>query len=514
MKFLFYNITQMEKSYHIFYYTFLWYDMNNLILQSNPPKSVWSKLNDFKSNNKWIRKQEVIKSQSVDEAPAYFNEMCYFYEYTHHILFDKNKKTHVLHFERIELEKNNSDVRYIIETKGKTYDLKIDKISLDLYELGVGILSFYLDNDMENFDSKDVCAINYYGRCIYVPFWEDQKQHECIPCKLSIVGLGNEYVHEYELSETSNKDSLTPWSLPKHIHKLLWTDLLCRYSTVSINPALDNRMFVSCWYYNDDLTQKITLLDLKTEKNGSVLVWKSLYGIDELKPFDEQSSSQIDNEEICNHTYTLWQKAGTLYGHTRYSFVILTNTLFTKMHMQTLYSRILKLVLLQKSSVLYFSKDISVLSLNQDNEEYLIEVVRRIYNQYITFLNHIYFDDITPQPQGTDFYNILQKELEIGKSVAKLNHSIEEVYNSLSTTMYASKRDRQSRALNWIAVLFLPPSLVTGFCGMSQLWYKEFTFDLFVIECLWSIAITLMLALFFWIITRPSDKKKKHRPFL
>ena len=505
---------EKQSSYHIFYYTFLWYDMNNLISQDCSQKDIWSELNDFKSNNKWIRKQEALKFPSTDEAPTYFNEMCYFHEYTHQILFDKNKRSHVLHFERIELEKNNSEVRYIIESKEKTYNLKVDRFCLDLYELGVGILSFYLDNDMENFTPQDVCAINSLGRCVYIPFWEDQKLHNYVPHKLSISGLRDEYVHEYELSETSDINSLTPWSLPEHIHKLLWTDLFCRYSTVSINAALDNRMFVNCSYYNDELAKKISTLDLKTEKNESILIWKSLYGIDELKSLDEQAISQIDNEDICNHTYTLWKKGGTLYGYTRYSFVTLTNTQFTKLHMQTLYSRILKLVLLQKSSVLYFSKEISVISLNQDNEEYLIEVVRRIYNQYITFSNHIYFDDITPQPQGSELYNILQKELEIEKSVTKLNHSIEEVYNSLSTTMYASKRDRQSRALNWIAVLFLPPSLVTGFCGMSQLWYEKFTFDLFVVECLWSIAITLMLALFFWIITKPSGRKKKHRLFL
>ena len=498
----------MEKraSYHIFYYAFLWYDYEvGTIPMKNKEKKkqcVWQDLKGFTSNTKWKRVRE------VDNSPAYFDEMCYFYEYTHQILFDKHENTHVLHFERVELEENNSQVRYVIEAEGKAYNLKVDKICLDLYELVVGILSFYVENDMEDFDAKDVCAINFYGRCVYLPF-RNAREVFCIPSKLSIIGLGDEYSHEYKSLKDSFETSFSSWELPKHIYKLLCSDLFCSYSNAVIAPALDNRMFVNCWYYDNDLAGELSSLDLKKDKNDSVFIWKAFYGIDKL----DSSEGEIDNEEVCAHTYTLWQNGGTLYGYTRYSFVVLTNTQFIKKHIQTLYSRILKLVLLQKSSILHFSKDIGVISLNQDNEEFLIKIVQRMYNQYITFLNHIYFDDITPQTQGMEFYNILQRELEVVKGVTKLNQSIGEVYNSLSAAMYASKRDRQSRALNWIAVLFLPPSLVTGFCGMSQLWYKEFTFDLFMVECLWSVVITLMLACLFWIITRSSDKSKKPRLF-
>lgn len=500
-------------SYHIFYYTFLWHN----ILQDEKEckkENVWKKLNRFTSNGKWIRRSELVRQEYENNIPSHFDEMCYFYEYTHQILFDKNKYTHVLHFEREEFEQNNQQIRYIIETNKKKYNLKIDRINLDLYELGVGILSFHIENDMEHFDIEDVCNINSYGRCVYVPFWEDQISHSQIPNKISITGLGEEYSHEYNLNKENSKELLLPWHLPDHLYKLLMSDLFNKYSGISVHPAIDNRMFVNCWYCDDVLSKELSSIDLKSDKKTQILKWKALYGID--SPSSMQTD-EIDNEEICRHTYSLWQRYGTLYGYTRYSFILLTNaesySQKMKTHLQTMYSRILKLVLLQKSSILHFSKDISAISLNQDNEEYLIKVVQRIYNQYITFTNHIYFNDITPQPQGTEIYNRLQNELEIADNVSKLNQSIGDVYNSLSATMYASKRDRQSRALNWIAVLFLPPSLVTSFCGMSQLWYNKFTFDLFIAECLWSVGITIVLAFIFWFITKSSDKKKKRRPF-
>ena len=58
-------------------------------IKEKKKQCVWQDLKGFTSNTKWKRVRE------VDNSPAYFDEMCYFYEYTHQILFDKHENTHV-----------------------------------------------------------------------------------------------------------------------------------------------------------------------------------------------------------------------------------------------------------------------------------------------------------------------------------------------------------------------------------------------------------------------------------
>lgn len=495
-----------NESYHIFYFSFTWQDLSM--------KNVPFVLNSIKPKRGWVRKPETLDLSSTDCDPGIYNERCYFYEYTHQILFDGGGSSRVCHFEREEFDWNDtSNVRYIIKTKAKEYDLKVDKISLDLYELGVGILSFFIANDAKTTSIEDVCAINNYGRCVYLPNWEEFKNCNNVPEKISIEGLRQFYSHDYCSHIDLYGREIGPWTLPTHIYELLQIDLFGNYPSIKISPALDNRMFVSCWYGDNRLSDNLAKLDLVDKKSEYLVAWKSLCEID---LFDKENSKVINIDDICGYTYTLWKEYGTLYGMTRYSFVCVCSTndfsSSLKKHLQTLYSRMLELVMLQKSSVLSFSEEISKISLEKDDEETFVKEVQYIYQQYITFIIHVCFDDVTPQVQGSDFYNILKEKLEVAKSVDKLNRSIGEVYNSLSATMYASKRERQSRILNWIAILFLPPSLVASYFGMSGLWYDGLTLDLFVAECLWSFGITALLAFVFWIITKVSDKTKKRHP--
>ena len=239
-------------SYHIFMFPFKWE------LKSRKDKSF--------SERTAIKDIEPIglgwKHIATPKTDAYktelYNEKNFFYEFTHQALYDtEHGKDFIKHFERSEAYL--SDVTYkihVIAHKEDTYTLKVKSICLNLYETGVGILSFYLEN-YESPDIEDILRINQFGRRIYPPFFgnnddiAETKTH-VLADYIAIEGLtGNPHNYFEDFTDFKTESLWKPAKFIKNLIKDLSSDM-------DIKSVVDDRMFVMCWYCNNQFSQIIT----------------------------------------------------------------------------------------------------------------------------------------------------------------------------------------------------------------------------------------------------------------
>ena len=161
---------------------------------------------------------------------------------------------------------------------------------------------------------------------------------------------------------------------------------------------------------------------------------------------------------------------GSLYGVTRHSMVFLTTDTapdFLFVTFQTIYARMVELVLMQRASLLSFSEMVTEVSgMLESGSPY--EATRTLYRKYITFVNKFYHRDVTAQEQGVEIYQMLQKSLDMDESVKDLDNDIGELYQYISMV---DDRDQSRKAdlLNWIMGIFAPASFIVGIWGMNAM---------------------------------------------
>lgn len=471
-------------SYHIFYFPFKW---ENDLLKGG----LFSERNNLKkirSNalTSWI---QVYHSQKESELKNMYNEKNYYYPFVHPVLYDSGKKDSIVcHYEHKEPQ--SSEVFYIIATKGKTYKLRIDYLNLNLYSTGVGMLTFYLKNEAEDQkEPQDILNINQYGRRIFPPFFDDIDGKNETAFYIAIEGLnGNPASFREDFANYKNnftddtKKELKTWEPACFIRKLI-QDLS---DSISIQPIIDDRMFVNCWYGNDMLSKE---LGDDTKYDNFLTSYDNSFWYRYV--FIDANDATCRNEKmkegiIKNATYDRWQKEdfdkdgnryyGAIQGVSKYSFVMLTDAgWFSKnilaIHMQTVYSRMVELILIQRASMLKFSEEITNESRNFDfsNKSVMnFDNVSSINESYMCFINQIYFREVTAQEQGIELYQMLTNSIGIEHQVKELEKEIEGLHQYVSL-LDERTRNENSAYLNKIATIFLPATLIAGLFGMNAI---------------------------------------------
>ena len=112
---------------------------------------------------------------------------------------------------------------------------------------------------------------------------------------------------------------------------------------------------------------------------------------------------------------------------------------------------------------------------------------------YLRFVNNVYFREITPQDQGIELYDLMQKQMNIKRDEEGLSTEVEQLYHYV-TMANDEQRNNETERLSLIATLFLVPTLLTGIWGMnlaedSNKWYWIFSSVVFVL----AIVIIVML---------------------
>lgn len=422
----------------------------------------------------WNRKQFDYKTE---DFASNFSEMSYFYEFSSGAMFDDpDSLNRVMATYALPMGENAYYTINVNKNGDKsTYKLHLDKIELNIYDDKAAILSFHLANT-DYTDFQDILNINDFGRRIYPQFLANDQlgQINLQTTKNSFLAdsievdldNGHSYVDDFSSYSTSR---IPPFALPKFIKGLLPKEMHeCKW-------LLDDRMYVVSYYCNDEFTSRMTgkIFDPSNMIIDEVIKdWYRYVFVDnDANPTcqDEQMFKML----LSQATYSRWTKYyGTTFGVSRYSFVCSLNEdgTFILRHIKTMYYRMASLVLAQRALSLYYSREISEISKDLDDKKTLTKELRKrvdgLNRDYLRFVNNIYFREVTPQDQGIELYDLLQKQMNIKRDEEGLGSEVEQLYHYVSMTNDA-KRSEEAEKLTWIATLFLIPTLITGIWGMN-----------------------------------------------
>ena len=468
--------THFMYSYHIFYFPFKWAKKD--VTEGTMTQLTGFSQIRFLNNGKWVR-PAVAESQENDgnktdknnvslDAQVLYNEKNYYFRFVHDVLYDSGDGNDnlVMHFERKEPQEK--DVRYLIKVSGreKPYSLNVDAININLYKTGVGMMSFYLRNDDESqCDTRDILNINQYGRRILPPFWSEvnaEKRQE-LSEYLEISGLDTEISKEDFKSYTMDE----PWTATSMLDSLL-KDLT---DNLTLTPVIDDRMFVMSLYKNDDMSRlSLSAADAYCNPSSPFSeFWYKYLFVDTGWPTCQ--NDEMMRDLLRSHTYLRWQKWNSLYGVSRYSFVYLTNSgvpSYLVDYFMTTYARMMEIALVQRASVLCFSNEVTTLTKRGDwTLEKLSEHVDSLNEEYIRFINRMYFNELMSQDQGVELYGMIRQNLDIDSYVEELRDEIEKLHDTISFKVERS-RNEKAETLNFMAAILLPVSIVTGFWSMNM----------------------------------------------
>jgi len=346
--------------------------------------------------------------------------------------------------------------------------LEVDAINLNLYATGVGMLTFYLRNELEDQQKPlDILTINQYGRRIFPPFFGDIEGKYETADFLQIQGLyGAPMLYKEDFS--SYKVQKKTWKPACFILNLI-ADLS---EHLKVLPVIDERMFVNCWYANDNLTDCFSregksIEQFFLDKNETNDFWYKYVYVDVSSPSCKSEAMRLNL--LSKQTYSRWEKDGMLYGASRYSFVFLSTTDgfqtgVIAIYMRTVYSRMVEHILVQRASRLRFSDEVArVSTFTKDNKlnKVLIDQISSVYKEYIRFINQVHFLEVTAQDQGIELYELLYRTLSVEKHVKELETEIAEL-NQYVNLLDDKSRNRNAEILNYIAAIFLPASIVFG----------------------------------------------------
>lgn len=472
-------------SYHIFYFPFKWelpdedkktfseqIDLKHILVNEY---AMWERM-QYDPNEKYIP----AVGEDTKEREELFGELQYYFDFVHPVLYDiKGAENPIIyHFER--REPKNGNVEYCIAVRDKEYRLKVDAINLNLYATGVGILSFFLRNNEESQKEElDVRNINQFGRRIMPPhsgeFFADGRS--MLSKAITIKGLHGDpskYADGFNYNVHTTGQTLE-FGLSDVWKPAVFIDSLIKDLSpeMKVTPVIDDRMLVNCWYGNDDLAKQVEDMT-ENMKEGEFVMGDFWYKYVFVDDGDEDTcqNNEMKKKLLGNSTYYRWQKQGTLYGISRYSMVALTNRSWfafniLAMHMRTIYSRMFELIIIQRASMLRFSGEVTEVScLSRHTDRRLAERIGSLYQEYIRFINQIYFQHVTVQDQGIEMYNMLMQQFASSEKIKELDEEIGELHQYI-TLLIDQKRNENGEWLNWLAAIFLPATVITGIFGMN-----------------------------------------------
>jgi len=459
-------------------------------------------------------------------SPAKYSEYFYFHKYVRDAIFGKSCKQHAgdiisYYFEREVTPDAEMTIHLKINESGSlnrySFTLKIDTLSLRLFETGIGILAIELMN-YNYTEMHDILLINDFGRRIYPQFLPDNGDIDIV--KDSFLADRIELrcgkiksVEPFPYEKFSGKNL----AVAEYIVDLLGEEFSNKYEPV---PVIDDRMFTVCWYGNDCWSNK--LKEKKTENTDEMEYELS----DEWYRFifvDGKdigcASRRMKRDLIARHTYDRWVEYGTFFGITRYSLMCITDhgdfaCNIVRKHMERMYYQIAIILLAQRASILKFSADVEHLSgrirdfIRKDTDAFdaIAEEVKELHASYIRFVNRLWFTEVTPQEQGIEMYEMALDAMGLKEQIAELKSEIKELYEFVDMQYEKEKTEEDRRStrelnmLNMLAVVFLPLTVLAGLWGMNLYFIEKLfpdaariswtlkyyigSFALFLITCL------------------------------
>jgi len=432
-----------------------------------------------------------------------YNEFAYYYHHVHDILrirggqkADSGRWLNVLQYQyRLVREHNPSYHIYVrvSEKEVQKFSLAIEDIVLNVYPPGLGMLVFFLRN-WKHRSVDDVLKINDYGRRIYPQFLGNAYPHtgetkgSFLAERIELEGLSTPFgvviAEDFSYYDDLDRLNRAAFRLPEHIGKLLGPAFYDEDSDgvpIRVLPVLDDRMFVISHVLDMGWMNCLKKWDNKEKTYAYVSdrKWYQYIFVDGNNP--SVANLELLRQQLKDHSYARWLEHGQLFGVCRYAFVLVSSDDWfprnvVSYHMQNQYFQLVLLVLLQRAHLIHFGSRVAKLSHMMQSQKDIDKIVGKIdklYRDYIKFLNRIYFNEVTPQEQGIELYDMLQEKMRIKEELNDLDREISKLND------YAERK--QEGRLTRFAAEYLPVTLLAGILGMNTLDY-EFTTEWSEIE--------------------------------
>ncbi len=469
-------------SYHTFLFPFLW-DNEGQFKQKDFVKQLCK-------SKKW-KKDTIYKNNTSLYSREGYATYQYFNEATRKALLPKPDETEIV--ECFFYEPLDHRGRYVIskyEGKEETcFSLNINGVRLKVFNTGIAVLVYELEyvTDLPSEEElKNVMKINEYGRRLYPPYLPEDHGYLICADKITIYSDEQTVFSEddfrrrilHAADDPAKCDCLIN---PKQMSAMV-TNLFEADSKIAecIEPAIDDRMFVCCCISDDHCADHFlgyqTSNDgeseaekIKANKRRQAGNWafqndyelgRELYALMNVDAgTDSCCNSRKDLDKYFDEQlYTRWAEYGTLYGVTNHSFMCVTGSNVDDSVINpflTLYVQMSILVLAQRASLISFDKEITVAAAQDDmlkvfgkSRNKLVDLQQR----FAIFQGELLLTEVTPQIQGIELYDKLQKMLFIPQLEKNIQNQMNNLYG-IARTAQDNFFNTWSRGVTIIGVL-------------------------------------------------------------
>lgn len=358
----------------------------------------------------------------------------------------------------------NNPVRLVFKKGSFKADLTVNDIRLKLFDTGVGMLVFEVENYEPGYEGS-IKKINEYGRRVFMPFVTPSG--ECSLCADEVYLLCGKKEIVNGCVSGANVEKTDEIMLSPIIQYLLTRDQMSVTTAENpsknffrIEPIIDDRMFVACVYNAPEFAAAVCEWD--SEQNQyryiSDATAKPLDKYNVARRFYEMVFVDADGLTCQNrtmlaemnqeHSFARWIEYGTLTGISEYSLVCMTGDstdVFNINPFLTEYVEMLILVLAQRASLLAFERAISEVTCKK---KFKMDV-EKIHRRYVAFESELLLSEVTSQQQGIELYDMMLKNLFIDRLTDDLDNQI----NSLYELHTADHEEIESLLLNTLAVI-------------------------------------------------------------
>ncbi|ODS41412.1 MAG: hypothetical protein A7315_06290 [Candidatus Altiarchaeales archaeon WOR_SM1_79] len=429
------------------------------------PKKLGEK---FTKGNKNSEKGWCAESYSIDNTNNY-NEFYYFHPFIRRAIFNKYKEANIEYLTRTDYKE--LEVEYFEGNSTKTITTEIKSIDLHIFENQIGLLTITTEQT-NPISFEEVLRYNDIVRRIYPPYFDNgslesvKRISKMLPIKVSLKGNNPDLVENFpdSILPTENEERryddtvyisriiegiLSPLELKKRKNMEL------KKGKFYFTHYADERMFILSYYSDAHLSGNIK--ESKSFENSDdwyrfIFVDGGYIGIE---------NDEMKKELLNKHTYSRWLNYGTLFGMSRYSFVMLCDDSgfsrgFLKQQMKSMYYQISLIVLLQHAMLLKFEEDVNHLTeefrlrkLSKDNKT----MAENLHGDFIKFMNKYWTNEITPQEQGIEIYNQFRELTNITELFNEVKTEISELVSFVDNKIGAEADERLRWLTYWGAFL-------------------------------------------------------------
>lgn len=540
-------------SYHTFLYPFLWNNDENISREKFE-----SALLEFWTEDNMITAQNTLSSierpnpWNNEEQPRLdYQVFQYFNAAAREVLFRGNGD--IVHGWVYRPGKVHNKGIYQIDAKGKNYKLNVNHIRLRLFNTGVGILAFELEYPLpaggREQARKDVLEINEYGRRLYpeyLPYTIDgdgsfDKENICASRITLDLGEGVVFKEEIKKKAEAHIDQKTGDLANSYLNdplqnkNFIKTLLLGEDQKFQIVPAIDDRMFVCCCILDSDYVDHFLGYPAWPDDQcigvRQMAFWKfmkdwetgkELYALTNIDAGKSSCQNRVMlNQYFEEQLYLRWLEIGTIHAVTNHSMVCLTSPYVMDSVVNPFLIEYVQMVILvqaQRASLLAFDSCItetirSVRGKQGTMEIRILDRLIELEENFAVFQGQMLLQEVTPQIQGIELYEKLQKMLFIGKlekGVQQQLNNLYEIAESKRAKQQEQQRIDEENAMRRQELFFSVFAILGIFSAWVDLtdyvekWYKPSEFPFAIIS---GVFISIIVIIFAYIIFRKPRKK-------